>query len=139
MFNLGKTLLAKAIANECDVNFILIKGPELLAMWRGEPEVHIRDIFDKARQAAPCLLFFDDLDSICKNKTKRINIEQEIFFIANGRGGGNAADRVLNQILTEIDGMSAKKKVFFIGETNRPDIIDPTLLRPGKNFILLQN
>jgi transitional endoplasmic reticulum ATPase len=108
-------------------------------MWFGEPELNIRDVFDKARQTAPCVLLIDDLDSIGKKKTKRINIEQEIYFIANTRGCGNAGDRILNQILTEIDGMYTKKNVFFIGATNRPDIIDPTILRPGKNFILLQN
>ncbi|KAI9313985.1 putative CDC48-microsomal protein of CDC48/PAS1/SEC18 family of ATPase [Dichotomocladium elegans] len=116
----GKTMLAKAIANECQANFISIKGPELLTMWFGESEANVRDVFDKARAAAPCVMFFDELDSIAK-----------------ARGGsmgdaGGAGDRVLNQILTEMDGMNAKKNVFVIGATNRPDQIDPALLRPGR-------
>ncbi|RZS09020.1 hypothetical protein BHM03_00040065, partial [Ensete ventricosum] len=110
----GKTLLAKAIANECQANFISVKGPELLTMWFGESEANVREIFDKARQSAPCVLFFDELDSIATQVT------------------GGAADRVLNQLLTEMDGMTAKKTVFIIGATNRPDIIDPALLRPGR-------
>uniref|UniRef100_A0A4W4HBX0 Transitional endoplasmic reticulum ATPase n=1 Tax=Electrophorus electricus TaxID=8005 RepID=A0A4W4HBX0_ELEEL len=116
----GKTLLAKAIANECQANFISIKGPELLTMWFGESEANVREIFDKARQAAPCVLFFDELDSIAKARGGSV-----------GDGGG-AADRVINQILTEMDGMSSKKNVFIIGATNRPDIIDPAILRPGR-------
>ncbi|KAG0086634.1 AAA ATPase cdc48 [Podila epicladia] len=116
----GKTLLAKAIANECQANFISIKGPELLTMWFGESEANVRDVFDKARAAAPCVMFFDELDSIAKAR--------------GGSGGdaGGAGDRVLNQILTEMDGMNAKKNVFVIGATNRPDQIDNALLRPGR-------
>ncbi|KZV61095.1 AAA ATPase [Peniophora sp. CONT] len=117
----GKTLLAKAVATETQANFISIKGPELLTMWFGESEANVRDVFDKARAAAPCVMFFDELDSIAK---------------ARGGGGGGdaggAGDRVLNQILTEMDGMNAKKNVFIIGATNRPDQIDPALLRPGR-------
>jgi len=116
----GKTLLAKAIANECQANFISIKGPELLTMWFGESEANVRDIFDKARSAAPCVLFFDELDSIAKARGGSV-----------GDAGG-AADRVINQILTEMDGMGSKKNVFIIGATNRPDIIDPAILRPGR-------
>ena len=116
----GKTLLAKAIANECQANFISIKGPELLTMWFGESEANVRDVFDKARQSAPCVLFFDELDSIAIQR-------------GNGIGdAGGAADRVLNQLLTEMDGLSSKKTIFVIGATNRPDIIDPALLRPGR-------
>jgi transitional endoplasmic reticulum ATPase len=116
----GKTLLAKAIANECQANFISIKGPELLTMWFGESEANVRDVFDKARAAAPCVMFFDELDSIAKAR--------------GGSAGdaGGAGDRVLNQILTEMDGMNAKKNVFVIGATNRPDQIDTALLRPGR-------
>jgi transitional endoplasmic reticulum ATPase len=116
----GKTLLAKAVASECSANFISIKGPELLTMWFGESEANVREVFDKARSAAPCVLFFDELDSI---GTAR-----------GGRGGdaGGAGDRVMNQLLTEIDGVGAKKNVFFIGATNRPDILDEALLRPGR-------
>ncbi|RMX52732.1 transitional endoplasmic reticulum ATPase [Pocillopora verrucosa] len=116
----GKTLLAKAIANECQANFISIKGPELLTMWFGESEANVRDVFDKARSAAPCVLFFDELDSIAKARGGNV-----------GDGGG-AADRVINQVLTEMDGMNVKKNVFIIGATNRPDIIDPAILRPGR-------
>merc|ERR1712141_567404 len=117
----GKTLLAKAIANECQANFISVKGPELLTMWFGESEANVRDIFDKARSAAPCVLFFDELDSIAKSR-------------GGGGGGdaGGASDRVINQILTEMDGMGSKKNVFIIGATNRPDIIDSAILRPGR-------
>ncbi|KAL9381151.1 hypothetical protein Peur_026808 [Populus x canadensis] len=116
----GKTLLAKAIANECQANFISIKGPELLTMWFGESEANVRDVFDKARQSAPCVIFFDELDSIAIQRGNSV-----------GDAGG-AADRVLNQLLTEMDGLSAKKTVFIIGATNRPDIIDPALMRPGR-------
>ncbi|CAF1355257.1 unnamed protein product [Adineta steineri] len=116
----GKTLLAKAIANECQANFISVKGPELLTMWFGESEANVRDIFDKARQAAPCILFFDELDSIGKARG------------GSAGDGGGAADRVINQILTEMDGIGAKKNVFIIGATNRPDILDPAILRPGR-------
>ncbi|KAI3660652.1 hypothetical protein MP638_004644 [Amoeboaphelidium occidentale] len=116
----GKTLLAKAIANECQANFISIKGPELLTMWFGESEANVRDVFDKARAAAPCVMFFDELDSIAKARG------------SSAGDAGGAGDRVLNQILTEMDGMNAKKNVFVIGATNRPDQIDPALLRPGR-------
>merc|ERR1712134_36932 len=116
----GKTLLAKAIANECQANFISVKGPELLTMWFGESEANVREVFDKARSAAPCVLFFDELDSIAKSRGGSV-----------GDAGG-AADRVINQVLTEMDGMGAKKNVFIIGATNRPDIIDTALMRPGR-------
>jgi len=115
----GKTLLAKAVASECSANFVSIKGPELLTMWFGESEANVREIFDKARAAAPCVLFFDELDSI---GTAR----------GSGGGGGGASDRVMNQLLTEIDGVGAKKNVFFIGATNRPELLDEALLRPGR-------
>merc|ERR1719323_918965 len=116
----GKTLLAKDIANECQANFISVKGPELLTMWFGESEANVRDVFDKARSAAPCVLFFDELDSI-----------------ARARGGssgdaGGAGDRVMNQLLTEMDGINAAKQIFVVGATNRPDIIDPAIKRPGR-------
>jgi transitional endoplasmic reticulum ATPase len=116
----GKTLMAKAVANECQANFISVKGPELLTMWFGESEANVRDIFEKARGSAPCVLFFDELDSIASQRGG-----------SSGDGGG-AADRVINQILTEIDGVGSKKNVFVIGATNRPDIIDPALMRPGR-------
>ncbi len=116
----GKTLLAKAIANECGANFISIKGPELLTMWFGESEANVRDLFDKARAAAPCILFFDEIDSIAKSRG------------GGGGGGSEAGDRVINQILTEIDGVGARKSVFVIGATNRPDILDKAVTRPGR-------
>lgn len=108
------------IANECQANFISIKGPELLTMWFGESESNVREIFDKARQAAPCVLFFDELDSIAKARGG-----------SHGDAGG-AGDRVINQLLTEMDGMGGKKNVFIIGATNRPDIIDGAVMRPGR-------
>ena len=116
----GKTLLAKAVANECSSNFVSVKGPELLTMWFGESEGNVREVFDKARAAAPCVLFFDELDSV-----------------GVARGGshgdaGGAGDRVLNQLLTEMDGAGAKKNLFFIGATNRPEILDEALIRPGR-------
>jgi transitional endoplasmic reticulum ATPase len=117
----GKTLMAKAIANECGANFISVKGPELLNMWFGGSEANVRELFDKARAASPCILFFDEMDSI-----------------ARARGGGGAggssdtSDRVINQILSEIDGMGSGKTLFIIGATNRPDILDPGIMRPGR-------
>ncbi|EPE09862.1 cell division control protein 48 [Ophiostoma piceae UAMH 11346] len=116
----GKTMLAKAVANECAANFISVKGPELLSMWFGESESNIRDIFDKARAAAPCVVFLDELDSIAKARGGSV-----------GDAGG-ASDRVVNQLLTEMDGMTSKKNVFVIGATNRPEQLDPALCRPGR-------
>jgi len=116
----GKTLLAKAIANECGANFISIKGPELLTQWFGESEANVRELFDKARAASPCILMFDEMDSIAKTRG------------SGGPGASEAGDRVINQILTEIDGVGARKNVFVIGATNRPDILDPAVIRPGR-------
>merc|ERR1712156_576560 len=116
----SKTLLAKAIANECQANFISIKGPELLTMWFGESEANVRDVFDKARSAAPCVLFFDELDSIARACG------------SSGGDAGGAGDRVMNQLLTEMDGINAAKQIFVVGATNRPDIIDPAIKRPGR-------
>ena len=116
----GKTLMAKAVANECSSNFISVKGPELLTMWFGQSEENVREVFDKARGAAPCVLFFDELDSIGSARGT-----------SQGDAGG-AGDRVMNQLLTEMDGVGAKKNVFFIGATNRPDILDEALIRPGR-------
>ena len=115
----GKTLMAKAIANECQANFISIKGPEMLSMWFGESSANIRELFDKARAAAPCVLFFDEIDSIASAR-------------ASNSGDSGAADQVVNQLLTEMDGMDSKKNVFIIGATNRPDTIDPAIVRPGR-------
>ena len=116
----GKTLMAKAVAHECSSNFISIKGPELLTMWFGESEANVRNIFDKARMASPCVLFFDELDSIGMARGK-----------SSGDAGG-AGDRVLNQLLTEMDGVGVKKNIFIVGATNRPDILDEALIRPGR-------
>jgi transitional endoplasmic reticulum ATPase len=116
----GKTLLAKAVASECSANFVSIKGPELLTMWFGESEANVREVFDKARSAAPCVLFFDELDSIGTARGS-----------SQGDAGG-AGDRVMNQLLTEIDGVGVKKNVFFVGATNRPELLDQALLRPGR-------
>jgi transitional endoplasmic reticulum ATPase len=111
----GKTLLAKAIANECDANFMSVKGPELMNMWVGGSEKNIRELFEKAQKAAPCVIFFDELDSI-----------------GGARGLNHHGDRVLNQLLTMMDGVSDSGKVYFIGATNRPSAIDKALLRPGR-------
>ncbi|MBT4870771.1 MAG: CDC48 family AAA ATPase [Candidatus Diapherotrites archaeon] len=114
----GKTMLAKAIATESEANFISIKGPELLSMWVGESEKGIRKIFRRARQVAPCIIFFDEIDAIA---TKR------------GSGSGNnVSERVVNQLLTEVDGVEPLHNVIFIAATNRPDLIDNALLRPGR-------
>ncbi|XP_024540302.1 cell division cycle protein 48 homolog isoform X1 [Selaginella moellendorffii] len=116
----GKTLLAKAVATMIHCNFISIKGPELLSKYLGESEGNVREVFDKARASAPCVLFFDELDSIA--------IQRGI----SAYDAGGAVDRVLNQLLIEMDGLTAKKTVFIIGATNRPDILDSALLRPGR-------
>merc|ERR1711977_583581 len=116
----GRTLLAKAVANECQANFISVKGPELLTMWFGESEANVREVFSKARQSSPCIIFFDELDSIAVERGASV-----------GDAGG-ASDRVLNQILTEMDGVGSKKQVFIVGATNRPDILDPAITRPGR-------
>ena len=117
----GKTLMAKAIANECGANFISVKGPELLNMWFGGSEANVRNLFDKARAASPCILFFDEMDSIARAR-------------GGGGSGGSSetSDRVINQILSEIDGMGSGKTLFIIGATNRPDILDPGIMRPGR-------
>ncbi|MCP8304993.1 MAG: CDC48 family AAA ATPase [archaeon] len=115
----GKTLLAKAVANESEANFISIKGPELLSKWVGESERGIREVFRKSRQAAPCIVFFDELDAITPVR-------------GGGYGDSHVTERVISQILTEIDGLEELRGVVVIGATNRPDIIDPALLRPGR-------
>jgi len=115
----GKTLLAKAVAKESEANFIAVKGPELLSKWVGESEKAIREIFKKARQAAPTIIFFDELDSIAPRR---------------GRGGDDnkVTERVVNQLLTEMDGMQEIADIVIIGATNRPDILDTAMLRPGR-------
>lgn len=115
----GKTLLAKAVATQCKANFISIKGPELLTMYVGESESNVRQLFDRARGSAPCVLFFDEIDSIGRARSSRSN-------------DGGVSDRVLNQLLAEMDGMNQKKNVFVIGATNRPAQLDSALMRPGR-------
>jgi len=114
----GKTMLAKAVANESEANFISIKGPEVLSKWVGESEKAVREVFRKARQAAPTIIFFDELDSITP--------------VRGGRGDSQVTERVISQILTELDGLEELKDVVVIGATNRIDIVDPALLRPGR-------
>ena len=115
----GKTMLAKAIANESQVNFISVKGPALLSKYIGESERGVRDMFRKAKQAAPCIIFFDEVDALVP---------------ARGSGGGDShvADRVLSQFLTELDGVEELKGVLMLGATNRQDMLDPAILRPGR-------
>ncbi len=117
----GKTLMAKAAANESEANFISIKGPELLSKWVGESEKGVREIFRKARQAAPCIIFFDEIDAIAPVR-------------GGGLGGGDShvTERLISQLLTELDGLEILTNVIVIAATNRPDIIDPALLRPGR-------
>jgi transitional endoplasmic reticulum ATPase len=115
----GKTLLAKAAANESEANFISIKGPELLSKWVGESEKGVREVFRKARQAAPCIIFFDELDAIAPVRGADF-------------GDSHVTERVISQLLTELDGLEILTNVVVIGATNRPDIIDPALLRPGR-------
>ncbi|MGC9309142.1 MAG: CDC48 family AAA ATPase [Candidatus Nanoarchaeia archaeon] len=113
----GKTLLAKAVANESNANFISVKGPELISKWVGESEKHVRDVFKKARQVAPAIIFFDEFDSISKQR---------------GSSLSDATEKVVNQLLTELDGIEDLEKVVVIAATNRKDLIDPSLLRPGR-------
>ncbi|MBT5642286.1 CDC48 family AAA ATPase, partial [Candidatus Bathyarchaeota archaeon] len=114
----GKTLVAKAVATESEVNFISVKGPELLSKWVGESEKGVREIFRKARQAAPCIIFFDEIDSIAPPRGKDL--------------GTNVTGRVVSQILTELDGLTSLKDVVVVAATNRVDMVDPALMRPGR-------
>jgi len=115
----GKTLLAKAIANESKVNFISVKGPSLLSMYVGESERGVRDVFRKAKQAAPCIVFFDEADALLPARSA-------------GRGDSNVTERVLSQFLAELDGVEELKGVLVLGATNRIDMLDPAILRPGR-------
>ncbi len=115
----GKTLMAKAAANESEANFISIKGPELLSKWVGESEKGVREIFRKARQAAPCIIFFDEIDAIAPTR-------------GGGFGDSHVTERVISQMLTELNGLEVLTNVVVIAATNRPDIIDPALLRPRR-------
>ncbi len=114
----GKTMLAKAVATETEANFISIKGPELLSMWVGESEKGVRKIFRKARQVAPCIIFFDEFDALAPKRGSSV--------------GNHSAEKMVNQLLTEIDGVEGLKDVVIIAATNRPDLIDAALLRPGR-------
>jgi peroxin-6 len=123
----GKTLLAKAVATSCSLNFFSVKGPELLNMYIGESEANVRRVFQRARDARPCVVFFDELDSVAPKRG------------AHGDSGG-VMDRIVSQLLAELDGISSSTSssdeggndVFVIGATNRPDLLDPALLRPGR-------
>ncbi len=116
----GKTLMAKAVANESDSNFISIKGPELLSKWVGESEKGVREVFSKARENAPTVVFFDEIDSIATER-------------GSGQGGGSqVSERVVSQLLTELDGLEELEDVVVIATSNRPDLIDSALLRPGR-------
>ena len=115
----GKTLLAKAVATESQANFISIKGPEFLSKWVGESEKAVRETFRKARQAAPCVVFLDEIDAITPVR-------------GQGLGDSGVTERVISQLLTELDGLEPLHNVVVIAATNRPDIIDPALLRPGR-------
>ena len=115
----GKTLMAKATAHESEANFISIKGPELLSKWVGESEKGVREVFRKARQAAPCVIFFDELDAIAPTRGADFS-------------DSHVTERVISQLLTELDGLEILTNVIVIGATNRPDIIDIALLRPGR-------
>ncbi|XP_042233988.1 peroxisome assembly factor 2-like isoform X2 [Homarus americanus] len=115
----GKTLLAKAVATECGLNFMSVKGPELLNMYVGQSEENVRQVFSRARAASPCVIFFDELDSLAPNR---------------GRSGdsGGVMDRIVSALLAELDGVASIADVFVLAATNRPDLIDPALLRPGR-------
>src|SRR5579872_1949165 len=115
----GKTLIAKAVAHTSESNFISIKGPELLSKWVGGSEKGVREIFRKARQAAPCIIFLDELDSLAPSR-------------GSGGSDSNVTERVVSQLLTEIDGLEELHGVLIIGATNRVDLIDSALLRPGR-------
>ncbi|GAA97207.1 uncharacterized protein L969DRAFT_43069 [Mixia osmundae IAM 14324] len=118
----GKTLLAKAVATSCSLNFFSVKGPELLNMYIGESEANVRRVFQRARDAKPCVIFFDELDSVAPKR-------------GNQGDSGGVMDRIVSQLLAELDGMADGKggsDVFVVGATNRPDLLDPALLRPGR-------
>ena len=120
----GKTLMAKAVATQSEANFVSVRGPELLSKWVGESERGIREIFKRARQSAPCVIFFDEIDSIAPIR---------------GAGGETAVtERVVSQLLTELDGMENMHGVVVLAATNRADMIDPALLRPGRFDKIIQ-
>ncbi len=114
----GKTLLAKAVAKESEANFINVKGPSLLSMWVGKSEEGVRKVFERARQVSPCVVFFDEVDALASKRGMEM--------------GTKVTERVLNQMLSEMDGIEDLKNVVVIGATNRPDMLDPALMRPGR-------
>jgi transitional endoplasmic reticulum ATPase len=114
----GKTLIARALANQCEASFISIKGPELLSKWVGESEKGVREVFRRAKQAAPCIVFFDEIDALAPRR--------------GGGNDGNVGDRVIAQLLTEMDGIEGRAGVIVLAATNRPELIDTALLRPGR-------
>ena len=116
----GKTLIAKALAAETEVNFIAVKGPELMSMYVGESERGVREVFHKARQAAPCIVFFDEIDAMASTRA------------SGGHQDAGVGGRVLSQLLTELDGIEELKGVLVLAATNRRDLLDPALLRPGR-------
>ncbi|MFW9918459.1 MAG: CDC48 family AAA ATPase [Candidatus Thorarchaeota archaeon] len=115
----GKTLLAKAVATESEANFISVKGPELLSKWVGESEKAVREVFRKARTAAPAIIFFDEIDAIAPTRGR-------------GSGDSNVTERVVSQLLTEMDGLESMKDIIVLAATNRPELVDPALLRTGR-------
>lgn len=115
---IGKTMIAKTVATTSEANFISVKGPEILSKWVGESEKAVREVFRKARLAAPCVVFFDEVDAIAPRR--------------GSDGDSHVAERVISQMLTELDGLEDLKGVLIVGATNRPDIIDESLLRPGR-------
>lgn len=129
----GKTMLAKAVATESEANFISVKGPELMSKWVGESEKGIRDIFRKARQASPCVIFFDEIDSIAPIRGGGAGME--------GLGGSTGSERMMSQLLTEMDGIQEMHDVVVLAATNRVDMIDTALLRPGRfdKIIYIEN
>lgn len=120
----GKTLLAKAVATESEANFIAVRGPELISKWVGESEKGIRKIFSKARQVAPAIIFFDEIDSIAPRRGQET--------------GAKVTERMVNQLLTEMDGVESLERVIVIAATNRPDILDEALLRPGRFDVIVE-
>ena len=119
----GKTLLAKAVANQSGANFISVKGPELLNMFVGESESRVRAVFSRARASSPCVIFFDELDALCPRRGGTGG---------EGGSGNGVSERVVNQLLTELDGLESRKDVYIIGATNRLELIDEAMLRPGR-------
>lgn len=114
----GKTLMAQALATESEINFITVKGPELLSKWVGESERAVREIFKRARQAAPCIIFFDEIDAIAPVRGARLN--------------DGISDRIVAQLLTEMDGVESARGLILVAATNRPEMVDPALVRPGR-------